>query len=105
MTNRVFTTAAAAVVFSLSAASAFGQTKGQAFTVSHTWYDQPDLEGIWRPAKGVDNLEKGGFIKDPSNGKIPYAAGGAHQRDQIAKNAKTTDLVNRCYMPGTPRLM
>ena len=105
MTNRVFTMAAAAVVFGLSAASAFGQTKSQAFSVGHTWNDQPDLQGIWQPAKGIDNLEKGGFIKDPSNGKIPYAAGGAQKRDPNGKNAKTADLVNRCYMPGTPRLM
>lgn len=105
MTNRVFTTAAAAVVFSLSGAAAFGQTKSQAFAVGHTWNDQPDLQGIWQPAKPVDNLEKGGFIKDPSNGKIPYIAGGAAKRDQNAKNAKTADLVNRCFMPGTPRLM
>lgn len=75
------------------------------FTPAKTWYNQPDLQGIWAPAKPVDNLEKGGYIKDPSNGKIPYIAGGAAKRNSNAKEAKSADLVNRCYFPGTPRLM
>lgn len=81
------------------------QDKKNSFVVSKGWYDQPDLQGIWEPAKAVDNLEKGGYIKDPSNHKIPYAAGEAAKRDQNFKNAKTADLVNKCYMPGVPRLM
>jgi hypothetical protein len=98
-----FLCAAAASLAALCAAPAFGQK--QAFTPSKGWYNQPDLQGIWMPAKPIDNLEKGGFIKDPSNGKIPYVAGGKAKRDQNEKNAKTADLVNKCYMPGVPRLM
>jgi hypothetical protein len=90
-------------VAALCAAPAFGQK--QAFAASKGWYNEPDLQGIWMPAKPVDNLEKGGFIKDPSNGKIPYVAGAKAKRDQNEKNAKTADGVNRCYMPGVPRLM
>jgi hypothetical protein len=90
-------------VAALCAAPAFGQK--QAFTPSKGWYNQPDLQGIWMPAKPIDNLEKGGFIKDPSNGKIPYVAAAKAKRDTNLKNAKTADLVNRCYMPGVPRLM
>ena len=104
-----FTIAAGAAVAMLcfSPAPASGQAKGgKAFTVARAWYNQPDLQGIWQPAaKAIDNVEKGGFIKDPPNGKLPYAAGGAAKRDQNAKNAKTGDLVNKCYMPGVPRLM
>jgi hypothetical protein len=98
---------ATAALLCFSPAPASGQAKGgKAFTVARAWYNQPDLQGIWQPAaKAVDNVEKGGFIKDPANGKIPYAAGGAVKRDQNAKNAKTADLVNKCYMPGVPRLM
>jgi len=105
MTNRWLASSIVAAVISFTSPAAFGQAKGQAFTAARTWNDQPDLQGIWQPAKAVDNLEKGGFIKDPSNGKIPYVGGGAAKRDQNAKNAKAADLVNRCYMPGTPRLM
>jgi hypothetical protein len=92
------------VVLSVSVTPVSGQKKA-AFTVAKGWYNQPDLQGIWMPAKPVDNLEKGGFIKDPANGKIPYIAGGAAKRAENLKNAKTADLVNKCYMPGVPRLM
>ncbi len=98
-----FLCAAAVGIAALCAALAFGQK--QAFTPSKGWYNQPDLQGIWMPAKPIDNLEKGGFIKEPSNGKIPYVAGAKAKRDQNEKNAKTADLVNKCYMPGLPRLM
>jgi hypothetical protein len=92
-------------VLCVSSAPLAGQDKKSSFTASKGWYGQPDLQGIWEPAHAIDNLEKGGFIKDPANHKIPYAAGAAAKRDQNAKNAKTADLVNKCYMPGVPRLM
>lgn len=94
--------AAAAVL--MVAASASAQKK-ESFTPAKTWYDQPDLMGIWVPAKPVDDLEKGGYIKDPPNHKIPYLPGGAAKRAENQKNAKTADVVNKCYMPGVPRLM
>jgi hypothetical protein len=81
----------------------FAQKAG--YTPAKTWYDQPDLQGIWVPAKPIDDLQKGGYIKDPPNGKIPYIQGAAATRNQNAKNAKSADLVNRCYFPGLPRLM
>jgi hypothetical protein len=93
-------------IFSMAVAPAFAQKKGgKDFTPEQTWYKQPDLQGIWQPAKPVDNLEKGGYIKDPRNGKIPYIAGAAAKRAEKVKNAKTEDVVNKCYMPGVPRLM
>lgn len=94
--------AACALVFAAAPASA---QKKQDFTPDKTWHNQPDLMGIWAPAKPVDDLEKGGYIKDPPNHKIPYKPGGAAKRAENQKNAKTADLVNRCYMPGVPRLM
>jgi len=105
--KRLLVVVAGVAALCVSAAPVSGQKKdGKAFIVSKTWHNQPDLQGIWLPAaKAVDNLEKGGFIKDPANGKIPYASGGAAKRDQNAKTAKSADLVNKCYMPGVPRLM
>ncbi len=94
--------AAFALVFVAAPASA---QKKEAFTPGKTWFNQPDLMGIWMPAKPVDDLEKGGYIKDPPNHKIPYKPGGAAKRAENQKNAKTADLVNKCYMPGVPRLM
>src|SRR5579863_1027651 len=99
-------TVAGFAVLCIAAMPAFAQKKeARNFTPAKTWYSQPDLQGIWMPVKPVDNLEKGGYIKDPPNGKIPYIAGGAAKRNQNVKEAKTADLVNKCYFPGTPRLM
>jgi hypothetical protein len=95
--------AAFALVF--VAAPAPAQKKDKSFTPAKTWYNQPDLMGIWVPAKPVDDLEKGGYIKDPPNHKIPYKPGGAAKRAENQKSAQTADLVNKCYMPGVPRLM
>src|SRR5271170_6646514 len=98
--------AAGLAVLCVSSAPVAAQDKKNSFVVSKGWYNQPDLQGIWEPtAKAVDNLEKGNVIKDPSNHKIPYVTGGAAKREQNFKNAKTADLVNKCYMPGVPRLM
>ena len=110
MTDRfprfLLTGLAGLAMLGISPQAAFAQKKdAKNFTVGKDWYGQPDLQGIWQPSKPVDNIEKGGIIKDPSNGKIPYAAGGAAKRAENAKNAKTKDLVNKCYMPGVPRLM
>ncbi|SRR5579883_631669 len=102
-----FGIAAAACTFLLllSSSPAPGQQK-TAYTVKRGWYNQPDLQGIWMAnGKPNENIEKGGFIKDPPNGKIPYLPAALAQRDQNAKNAKNADLVNKCYMPGIPRLM
>lgn len=93
--------AAVAVLFVSAPVSA--QKKD--FTPAKTWYDQPDLQGIWVPAKPVDDLEKGGYIKDPPDHRIPYLPGAAAKRAENQKNAKTEDVVNKCYMPGVPRLM
>ena len=109
MTDRfpVFLVAAGAMaMLCFSAGPVFGQKKdGKSFAVTKTWYNQPDLQGIWSRRSLVDNLEKGGFVKDPANGKFPYASGGAAKRGENVKNAKSADLVNKCYMPGVPRLM
>ena len=102
----VIATGAGVAVLCVAPSSASGQAKNAAFSVGRTWHNQPDLQGIWIAAgKAGDNLERGGFIKDPSNGKIPYLPAALAKRDQNAKNAKALDLVNKCYMPGVPRLM
>jgi hypothetical protein len=105
MTNRFrrfALSAAAGAALLCTAPAVFGQKTP--FIPAKTWNGQPDLQGIWVPAKPVDNLEKGGYIKDP-NGKIPYLPTAVAKRNQNAKNEKTGDLVNRCYFPGLPRLM
>src|SRR5215472_15778962 len=107
MTEKLRSPFAAALLCLCAAGCIAAQDKGKnSFVASKTWNNQPDLQGIWEPSgKAVDNLEKGNIIKDPANHKIPYVAGGAAKRADNFKNAKTADLVNKCYMPGTPRMM
>ncbi len=65
---------AGVVLLGVSVAPVSGQKK--AFMVAKGWYNQPDLQGIWMPAKPVvTTWEKGGFIKDPANHKIPVFGG------------------------------
>jgi hypothetical protein len=76
---------------------------------------KPDLQGIWEAVTTASgDLEahsaslgiRAGesVIVDPSDGKIPYQpAARARQEANFAKRA-TADPVNRCFLPGVPRI-
>src|SRR5579885_428506 len=75
----------------------------------------PNLQGIWEARNTADaNLEAHsaaagiragvGVIVDPSDGKIPYQPwAAAKQKENFAKRA-ALDPVNRCFLPGVPRI-
>ena len=67
---------------------------------------QPDLQGIWEVRTSPDkDLEKAkGLIVDPKNGKIPYLPAALTQKKQNEKNSAQADPLNKCYMPGVPRV-
>jgi hypothetical protein len=84
-----------------------GLAQAQSYQAPKNWYGQPDLEGIWEvanPKIGAD-IEAAKIIVDPKNGKLPYLKEAAAKRTANKKNAATEDLVNKCFMPGVPRLM
>ncbi|MBV9507688.1 MAG: hypothetical protein JO323_22055 [Acidobacteriia bacterium] len=76
---------------------------------------KPDLQGIWEARNtAAEDLEahsaaagiRAGesVIVDPPDGKIPYQpAAAAKQKENFAKRA-TADPVNRCFLPGVPRV-
>ncbi len=76
---------------------------------------KPDLQGIWEAHNTADaNLEahsaalgiRAGesVIVDPPDGKIPYQpAAAARQKENFAHRA-SLDPVNRCFLPGVPRI-
>lgn len=76
---------------------------------------KPDLQGIWEASSAANgNLEahsaslgiRAGesVIVDPPDGKIPYqAAARARQQENFTKRA-TADPINRCFLPGVPRI-
>jgi hypothetical protein len=79
---------------------------GQAYTPLRTADGQPDLQGIWEVRASPDkDLEKAkGVIVEPKNGKIPYLPAALAQKKQNEKNSATADPLNKCFMPGVPRI-
>ncbi|HLI82357.1 MAG TPA: hypothetical protein VKV17_00475 [Bryobacteraceae bacterium] len=92
-----------------------GVVQAQKSTVPRLPDGHPDLQGIWEARNTADgNLEahsaaagiRAGtaVIVDPADGKIPYQPwAAAKQKENFAKRA-TLDPVNRCFLPGVPRI-
>jgi hypothetical protein len=108
----VFSMIRTALLAAILASTLCGQA---AYKAPRTWNDQPDLQGIWQvmntandslePHTAVLGMPAGlGVIVDPPDGKIPYKPEALAQRDENFKNRATADPVNRCWMPGVPRL-
>ncbi len=99
----------AAVCMALSL-TAVGQTKG-GYKPSRLADGKPDLNGIWEVRGKVDaDLEAakiGGknVIVEPADGKIPYKPEALAKKKQLMATRATSDPVNKCWMPGIPRLM
>lgn len=75
-----------------------------------------DLQGVWMArntaygsleAHGASwNIRAGNsVVVDPADGKIPYKPEALKQREENFKNRATLDPVNKCYIPGVPRVM
>jgi hypothetical protein len=97
-------------VFALASLCAFGQYKAP-----RTWDGKPDIQGIWQvqsnahfdlePHNASTGIPAGpGIIVDPPDGKIPYLPGALAKKQQNFAGRETLDPVNKCYMPGVPRL-
>jgi hypothetical protein len=74
-----------------------------------------DLQGIWEAhstasagleAHSADAGIRAGesVIVDPADGRIPYQPSVAAKRAENFKNRATADPVNKCYLPGVPRI-
>ena len=44
------------------------------------------------------------MIVDPADGKIPYKSEALAKRQENFKNREAADTLNKCYMPGVPRI-
>lgn len=101
------------IAFCLLILPVFGQKSS--YRVPRTPDGKPDLQGIWEAySTAAGNLEahSAAFgmragesaISDPVDGKIPYQpAAKAKQQENFAKRAMA-DPVNRCFLPGVPRI-
>ncbi|MCU1340233.1 MAG: hypothetical protein JWO19_5814 [Bryobacterales bacterium] len=105
---------AAALVWLLVPGSVAAQQK--AYSAPRTRDGQPDLQGIWEARNtAAVNLEDHGagagmragktVVVDPSDGRIPYRPDALTKRNENFKNRATADPLNKCYLPGVPRVM
>ena len=100
----------------LAVAPVWGQSHGKgAAAIPRLPDGKPDLQGIWEvrntanagleahsAAMGIRAGES--VIVDPPNGQIPYLPeAAAKQKENFAKRA-AADPVNRCFLPGVPRI-
>ncbi len=116
--------ALAAAAFLMPAPSA-GQAKGKgkantvaaAYVAPRAADGKADLQGIWQamstgtafnvePHSPSLGIEGGlGVIVDPADGKIPYKPEARAKQEENFKNRAKLDPMNKCYMPGVPRVM
>ena len=81
--------------------------------VPRTADGKPNLQGVWQVRNAAafgledhvarDGMPAGRSVVDGRT--IPYLPEAAAQRLQNAENQKTADPLEKCYMPGVPRIM
>lgn len=112
--------AAGAIILASSPAPLLAQAKKAshlaAYKVPRTPDGLPDLQGIWqvRETTAAFDLEDHGgalgippgfsVIVDPVSGRIPYRPDAIAKRMENFKNRDAEDPLNKCYMPGVPRI-
>jgi hypothetical protein len=87
-----------------------------AYKVPRTADGTPDLQGIWQVRNtsaasdlgdhaGALGIPAGrSVIVEPLDGRIPYKPEALVKRRENFKNRDTADTLNKCYMPGVPRI-
>jgi len=97
---------AAAALAVMPAPASAQSSKGQQYKAPRTSDGQADLQGIWEVRNSPDkDLEKAkGLIVEPKNGKIPYLPAALARKTSNEKNSAAEDPLNKCYMPGVPRI-
>ncbi|HEY4360685.1 MAG TPA: hypothetical protein VGN17_06935 [Bryobacteraceae bacterium] len=101
---------ALACAASLPAFSQANAKKGAAYNPPRLADGHPDLNGIWEVRAKVDADLEGkingkNIIVEPADGKIPYKPEALAQKKDNAVKRATADPLNKCWMPGVPRLM
>jgi len=107
------TLARALVALSILTLAAAAQTKS--YRAPRTPDGKPDLQGIWEARTTANgNLEahsaalgiRAGesVIVDPPDGKIPYRPEGREKQEANFAKRASADPVNRCFLPGVPRI-
>jgi hypothetical protein len=82
-------------------------------TLPRTPNGRPDLQGVWMAEGSAyvsleDHVARAGMRAGRSvvtEGTIPYQEWALERRRQNFENRADADPLNRCYMPGVPRIM
>lgn len=102
---------AAAVLALWSACAANAAAQGKSYFPPRLADGKPDLNGIWNGPKEVNadiqtaKVNGKSVIVDPASGKLPYLPAALAKQKANNQNRGKADPVNKCYMPGLPRLM
>ena len=102
-------------VAALLAVTAAGQGR-VGYSPAKGWDGHADLTGIWEAfSTAGESLEARnaalgiratlGAVTDTPGGLLPYKPEAIAQRNANFKNRAELDNVNKCYLPGVPRLM
>ena len=95
-----------------------GRSQAPAAAIPRTADGKPNLQGVWQvrnaAAYGLeDHVARHGMRAGRSviesgvieSGTIPYQPEAAKKRLALAANQATADPLEKCYMPGVPRIM
>jgi hypothetical protein len=101
----------ALAIAALSPAQGAAQTS-TAYTPPKTADGQPDLQGIWQVLNTAawDIQDHGAMLGVPAGrgvvegDEIPYTPAALAKKQQNLKNREALDPVNKCVLPGVPRL-
>ncbi len=106
--------ALAVVALGLAIGPAFGQAgASQAGTIPRLPDGKPDFSGIWQVLNTASwNIQDHAAEKGIPGGQgivegneIPYLPAALAKRNENRKNRLAADPLNKCYMPGVPRIM
>jgi len=75
-----------------------------AYTPPRLTDGKPDLNGIWEVRSKIGQ-DIASAIIDPADGKVPYQKEALAQMRDNGKVRASRDPLNKCKMPGVPRLM
>ena len=97
--SRMKTLAFAAALIVLGAAN--GHVSAQSRSIPRTADGRPNLDGIWR----VQGNAAADLQAVVSGGTIPYQPDAAQKKAANFASRATADPLNKCFMPGLPRMM
>ena len=111
MTRWFVGTIAAFVIFTFASTPVAAQTSGT-YTPPKTPEGQPDLQGIWQVLNTAawDIQDHGASLGVPAGrgvvegNDIPYTPAALAKKQENFKNRDALDPINKCFLPGVPRL-